>query len=124
VMLLAEYVRWSGDRRLARELWPAAQAALGWMRDSGDADGDGYLEYATHSALGLVNQGWKDSEDSVSHANGTLATPPIALVEVQGYAYAALVGEADDALTLGDAVTAATLRPEAEALFERFNRDF
>ena len=124
VMLLAEYVRWTGDLRLARELWPAAQAALAWMRERGDRDGDGYLEYLTNSELGLVNQGWKDSEDSVSHANGLLAGPPIALVEVQGYAYAALTGAAEVALALGDTASAASLRREAEELFERFNRDF
>jgi len=124
VMLLAEYVRWTGDLRLARELWPAAQAALAWMHESGDRDGDGYLEYATHSALGLANQGWKDSEDSVSHASGALAAPPIALAEVQGYAYAALTGGAELAGALGDGATATRLRREAAALAERFNRDF
>ena len=87
---------------MAQELWPAIQAALAWMADAGDRDGDGYLEYATHSALGLVNQGWKDSEDAVSHASGALAAPPIALAEVQGYAYAALTGAAEIAALLGD----------------------
>jgi glycogen debranching enzyme len=124
VVLLAEYVRWTGDLRVARELWPAAQAALAWMRGSGDRDGDGFLEYVTHSSLGLVNQGWKDSEDSVSHANGDLATPPIALAEVQGYAYAALTGAAELAAALGDGAMALSLRRQAEELFERFNRDF
>jgi len=124
VVLLAEYVRWTGDMRLARELWPAAQAALAWMRDGGDRDGDGYLEYMTSSELGLVNQGWKDSEDSVSHANGSLAAPPIALAEVQGYFYAALTGAADVASILGDTASADTLRREAQHLFDRFNRDF
>jgi glycogen debranching enzyme len=122
VMLLAEYVRWTGDLRLARELWPAVEAALAWMR--GRARRDGYLEYQTQSALGLVNQGWKDSEDSVSHANGMLASPPIALAEVQGYAYAALTGAAELAVALDEPALGATLRHEAEALFERFNRDF
>ena len=124
VVLLAEYVRWTGDLRLARELWPAAQAALAWMHEYGDRDGDGYLEYATHSALGLVNQGWKDSEDSVSHAGGALAAPPIALAEVQGYAYAALRGAADLAVALGEGAIAAKLQRQATELFERFNRDF
>jgi glycogen debranching enzyme len=124
VVLLAEYVRWTGDMRLARELWPAAQAALAWMRDGGDRDRDGYLEYMTSSELGLVNQGWKDSEDSVSHANGSLAAPPIALAEVQGYFYAALTGAADVASILGDTASADALRREAQHLFDRFNRDF
>jgi glycogen debranching enzyme len=124
IMLLGEYVRWTGDLRLARELWPAAQAALTWMRERGDRDGDGYLEYLTHSALGLVNQGWKDSEDSVSHANGALAEPPIALAEAQGYAYAAFISAAELATVLGDDAMAIRLRAEAEELFVRFNRDF
>ena len=124
LVLLAEYVRWTADVRLARELWPAAQAALAWMEAGGDRDGDGYLEYVTHSTLGLRNQGWKDSEDSVSHANGDLAAPPIALAEVQGYAYAGLMGSADIATIIGDAPAAAALRRRAETLFDRFNRDF
>ena len=124
LVLLAEYVRWTGDLALTRELWPAARAALAWMREHGDRDGDGYLEYATHSRLGLANQGWKDSEDSVMHGNGALAEPPIALAEVQGYAYAALTGMAEVAAALGDPATAAALGAEAQDLFDRFNRDF
>ena len=124
VVLLAEYARWTGDLRLVRDLWPAVQAAMAWMRMHGDRDGDGYLEYATRSPLGLGNQGWKDSEDAVSHADGRLATLPIALVEVQGYAYAALRGAAELADLLGEPTTAATWRTEAVTLRERFNRDF
>jgi glycogen debranching enzyme len=124
LVLLAEYVRWSGDLTLARELWPAAVAALAWMREHGDRDGDGYLEYATQSHLGLANQGWKDSEDSVMHGNGALAEAPIALAEVQGYAYAALTGMAELATALGESSTAAALTGQARTLFERFNRDF
>lgn len=124
VMLLTEYVRWTGDLVLARELWPSAQAALAWMVEAGDRDGDGYLEYITSSSLGLFNQGWKDSDDSVSHADGQVATPPIALAEVQGYAYAAYTGGAELAANLGDTATAARLQRRANDLFERFNRDF
>jgi glycogen debranching enzyme len=124
VVLLAEYVRWTGDVALARALWPAARAALEWMRAHGDRDGDGYLEYATRSRLGLGNQGWKDSEDAVSHADGRLATAPIALVEVQGYAYAALEAGADVAIALGETDTATAWRRDAAALRARFNRDF
>jgi glycogen debranching enzyme len=124
VVLLAEYARWTGDLRLVRDLWPAVQAAMAWMRMHGDRDGDGYLEYATRSPLGLGNQGWKDSEDAVSHADGRLAALPIALVEVQGYAYAALRGAAELADLLGEPTTAAAWRTEAATLRERFNRDF
>ena len=124
VMVLAEYARWTADLAFVRELWPAARAALAWMREHGDRDGDGYLEYATRSSLGLGNHGWKDSEDAVSHADGRLARPPIALVEVQGYAYAAFRGGAELAHLLGDDDTAATLRQAADRLRERFNQDF
>jgi glycogen debranching enzyme len=124
VMLLAEYLRWTGDRAMAEEMWPATLAALAWMAEGGDRDGDGYLEYATQSALGLVNQGWKDSEDAVSHANGALATPPIALAEVQGYAYAALTGGTEIAALLGERSVGEALEARARALFDRFNRDF
>ncbi len=124
VVLLAEYVRWTGDVALVRELWPAAQAGLAWMQAYGDRDGDGYLEYATRSPLGLTNQGWKDSGDAVTHADGTLAEPPIALVEVQGYAYAAYQGAAQLAALLGLADEAARWQRAASSLREVFNRDF
>jgi glycogen debranching enzyme len=124
VILLAEYVRWTGDVPLARELWPATQAALAWMRLHGDRDGDGYLEYATRSPLGLVNQGWKDSYDSVMHADGTLARPPIALAEVQGYAYAAWRAAAQLARLVGEEPEADRARAAAGRLREAFNRDF
>jgi glycogen debranching enzyme len=124
VILLREYARWTGDLALVRELWPAARAALTWMREHGDRDGDGYLEYETHSRLGLRNQGWKDSEDSVVHADGRLARPPIALCEVQGYAYAAWLAGAELIEALGDDREAQDLRRRAGALREAFERDF
>jgi glycogen debranching enzyme len=124
VVLLAEYARWTGDLALAGALWPAARAALDWMSTYGDRDGDGYLEYATRSRLGLSNQGWKDSGDAVMHADGALARPPIALAEVQGYAYAAYEGAAELAQLLGDDTEAARWRRRAEALRAAFNRDF
>ena len=89
LITLGEYVRWTGDLALARELLPNAEAALTWMRDYGDVDGDGFIEYNTRSAEGIRNQGWKDSFDSATHRDGTLAEPPIALAEVQAYAFAA-----------------------------------
>jgi glycogen debranching enzyme len=124
VVLLAEYVRWTDDVALVRELWPAARAALRWMREYGDRDGDGYLEYERRSQIGLANQGWKDSEDSVSDAEGRLAEPPIALVEVQGYAYAAFLGGAALARLVGDDGDADELTWQAVELRHRFNRDF
>ena len=124
VMLLADYARWTGDVAFVRELWPAARAAMAWMWDHGDRDGDGYLEYGTRSPLGLRNQGWKDSEDAISHADGRLATLPIALAEVQAYAYGALLSAAGLAHRLGDDADATRWRTEAVALRARFNRDF
>jgi glycogen debranching enzyme len=124
VILLREYVRWTGDLALARELAPATRAALGWMRDHGDRDGDGYLEYQTRSPLGLTNQGWKDSGDAVMHADGRLARPPIALCEVQGYAYAAWLAAAELTEALGQQADADVFRRRAGTLREAFNRDF
>jgi glycogen debranching enzyme len=92
----------------ARELRPHLEAALAWMRDFGDSDGDGLLEYVDETGRGLSNQGWKDSGDSVQWRDGTLAEGPIALVEVQAYAYEAAIGGADllDALDADPAVVA------------------
>ena len=79
-------------RRDLTELAPAIGAALGWVIERGDSDGDGFIDYRSHSSSGLSNQGWKDSWDGVTFADGSFPKPPIGLVEVQGYAYAALVG--------------------------------
>ena len=84
--LLCDHAEWAGDRSLFRELRPEVDAALAWMDDFGDLDGDGLLEYRCRSPRGLRNQGWKDSHDGVMHADGIPLEPPIALVEVQGYA--------------------------------------
>ena len=84
--LLCDHAEWTGDRTLFRELRPQVEAALSWMDDYGDLDGDGLLEYSCRSPRGLRNQGWKDSHDGVTGADGVPLEPPIALVEVQGYA--------------------------------------
>ncbi|MEA2676010.1 MAG: hypothetical protein QOJ81_151, partial [Chloroflexota bacterium] len=94
LMLLDDYERWTGDSALVERLWPNALAALNWMDRYGDLDGDGFIEYQRLSERGLVNQGWKDSADSNRNRDGTLAEGPIALVEVQAYAYAARRGVA------------------------------
>ncbi|HEX3178257.1 MAG TPA: amylo-alpha-1,6-glucosidase, partial [Methylomirabilota bacterium] len=122
VLLAAEYLRWTHDVDFARELWPAVARALAWMQRVADAHG-GYLAYRRRSPVGLDNQGWKDSHDAIMHADGTLAEPPIALAEVQGYQYAALRGAA----TLADALgrdDGAGLRARARRLQERFEADF
>ncbi|WP_204348988.1 hypothetical protein, partial [Klebsiella pneumoniae] len=74
-----------GDQDTIRALWPHIEAALAWIDNHGDVDGDGFVEYARQTAEGLVNQGWKDSHDSIFHADGQLARGPVALAEVQAY---------------------------------------
>jgi hypothetical protein len=106
-----------------RALLPALHAALNWLRDHGDADGDGLLEYVDRSGHGLANQGWKDSGDSIQWHDGTLADGPIALCEVQAYAYEAARGGADLLEALGDA-DAEQWREWAERLRGRFHESF
>ena len=89
VVLAGSYAERTSDWRLIREIWPAIEAALEWLDEYGDLDGDGLIEYVRGTETGLSNQGWKDSHDAVFHADGRLAEGPIALVEVQGYAFAA-----------------------------------
>jgi len=124
LVLLAEYADRTADVGLVRELWPAALAAMNWIDQYGDRDGDGYVEYARRTAKGLVNQGWKDSRDAIFHADRKLAEPPIALAEVQAYVYAARRGMARLARRLDRAVDAATWEAKAAMLREHFNRDF
>ena len=102
VMLADSYYARTGDRALIERLWPNLERALEWIDTYGDCDGDGFVEYFRHSKDGLVQQGWKDSNDSVFHADGTLAEGPIALCEVQGYVFAAKRGAAHLASMLGD----------------------
>jgi glycogen debranching enzyme len=89
VALAGAYAERTNDMALIDELWPNLMAAIDWIETYGDTDGDGLIDYARGAASGLANQGWKDSQDSVFHADGRFATGPIALVEVQGYAFAA-----------------------------------
>src|SRR5207253_8941679 len=85
IILYTEYLRWTDDHVTGEQLLPAAEAALRWIEQYGDRDGDGFVEYQRKTERGLRNQGWKDSWDGVPHLDGTPAEPPIALVEVQGY---------------------------------------
>jgi len=124
VMLAAAYYERTGDLPLIRTLWPNIEAALGWMAKYGDLDHDGFLEYDRKSVNGLVNQGWKDSGDAIFHADGRLADAPIALAEVQGYAYSAYLGASSLAGALGDAARAAELALAAERLREAFEAAF
>lgn len=124
VYLAGRYLARTGDLELVRALWPNIEAALMWCDRHGDRDGDGYVEYGAKATNGLSQQGWKDSEDSVFHADGALATGPIALCEVQGYVYAARLEAAMMAEALGRGDMAGRLRREAESLRDRFIRDF
>ncbi len=124
VMLAGEYYQRSGDKALIQHLWPNIQAALQWMDDYGDIDGDGFVEYAPHGNKGLIQQGWKDSNDSVFHADGSLAEPPIALCEVQGYVYAAKLAASHLAGELGDQKTCTRLESQAAALRDKFEEAF
>ncbi|HEV8014169.1 MAG TPA: amylo-alpha-1,6-glucosidase [Stellaceae bacterium] len=124
IVLAAAYFARTGDRVLIEMLWPHLEAALRWMEVDGDRDGDGFLEYGRKSRDGLVNQGWKDSGDSIFHADGSLAEGPIALVEVQGYAYAAYRGAAGLATALGLPVRASELTAKAAQLAQRFDAAF
>jgi glycogen debranching enzyme len=124
VMLVGELSRWGSRREEVDALLPAADAALGWITDYGDKDGDGYIEYQRTTDHGLQNQGWKDSWDSMRFADGSLASTPIALCEVQGYVYGALVARGHCATEAGDHELAASLRARAIELKRRFNDDF
>jgi glycogen debranching enzyme len=126
LVVLDEYERWTGDRALVQELEPAARAALTWIERHGDLDGDGYIEYLSRNpATGLVNQCWKDSWNSMAHPDGSLASLPHAVCEIQGYAYdarrraARLARECWDDPALADQLDA-----DADALRDRFHRDF
>jgi len=126
LVLAASYHDWTGDDGLMRELLPHLDAALEWCRVWGDRDGDGYIEYARRSGQGLANQGWRDSGDGILFQDGHLPEPPIALVEVQGYLYAAYLGMARVLRALGNehAGRAEELDERAATLKERFNNDF
>lgn len=124
VMLAAGHYERTGERDLVSELWPHIEAALAWIETYGDADGDGFVEYRRKSRDGLDNQGWKDSSDAIFHADGSLAEGPIALAEVQAYAYAAYIGAASIASALDKPERAAALTAKAETLKDRFDAAF
>ena len=124
IMLAGAYLHATDDLAFLRDLWPAVTRALDWLEQRGDPDGDGFVEYHRMRDTGLAHQGWKDSQDAVFHADGTLATGPIALCEVQGYAYAARLAAGRLAGRLGEAELGGRLRREADALRRRFERAF
>ncbi|HMD37453.1 MAG TPA: glycogen debranching N-terminal domain-containing protein [Vicinamibacterales bacterium] len=124
VILAGAYLERTGDRAFLRTLWPHVDRALAWIDDFGDRDGDGFVEYARRSSGGLLHQGWKDSQDSVFHADGALADGPIALCEVQAYVYDARRRAAAIADALGDPERGDRLRHRAEQLRAAFEASF
>jgi glycogen debranching enzyme len=124
VMLLDEVRRWGASPDEIAALLPAADRALDWIREYGDGDGDGFVEYRRATDRGLANQGWKDSWDGVSFASGRLAEAPIALAEVQGYAYAAYRARSRLAAFAGDTPAAEHWAEYALKLKRRFNDTF
>ncbi len=124
VVLAGAYYERTGDRGFIERIWPNLEAALRWIDDYGDMDGDGFVEFERRSSRGLVVQGWRDSHDSVFHADGTLARGPIALCEVQGYVYAARRAAARLAEVLGQPERAAALERQAAELKQKFEESF
>ena len=124
VLLAAQYFERTGDLDMIRAIWPNITAALQWIDVYGDRDGDGFVEYQRMTERGLSNQGWKDSFDSIFHADGTLADGPIALCEVQAYVFAAKQGAARLATAIGEPALASRLAAEAETLRAAFEEKY
>lgn len=124
VVLAGAYYERTGDRKFIESIWPSVELALKWIDAYGDIDGDGFVEYFRRSPRGLVHQGWKDSQDSVFHTDGTLAEGPIALCEVQGYVYDAKLRASGLASVLGQRERADELLHQADKLKERFEEAF
>jgi glycogen debranching enzyme len=124
LILLGATHDWTGDRELVDRFWPNALAALDWIDNYGDRDGDGFVEYGRRAERGLLNQGWKDSSDAIRDRTGRQAAPPIALAEVQGYVFDAKVRMAGLARVRGDTALAERLERDAAQLRERFEAAF
>jgi glycogen debranching enzyme len=124
LMLAGLYFERTGDLGLIRDIWGPIRAALAWCETSGDRDGDGFIEYHRETEHGLANQGWKDSHDSISHADGSLARGPIALCEVQAYYHSALGHAAGLARAMDDDALAARLDETAATLRRQFEEQF
>jgi glycogen debranching enzyme len=124
IILAGAYFQRTADRPFIESIWPNLEAALHWIDQEGDRDGDGFVEYFRESANGLVQQGWKDSNDSVFHRDGRAAEGPIALCEVQAYVYEAKKVMADFAQYFGEPARAEQLRSQAARLKKQFNQTF
>ncbi len=124
IILAGAYYQRTGDLAFIRSLWPNIERALHWIDRYGDPTGTGFVTYASRTKRGLLHQGWKDSHDAIFHADGTPASGPIALCEVQAYVYHAKREASAVAHLLGDGERAAELQEEAERLRERFEQAF
>jgi glycogen debranching enzyme len=124
VALAGLYWQYTADRKTLDAIWPNIKAAIAWIDQYGDSDGDGFVEYRRRRDSGLVNQGWKDSGDAIFHEDGALAQAPIALCEVQAYVYLARTLGAQLAEVRGESLLAARLTEQARLLRERFEREF
>ena len=124
VALAGAYYERTGDLSFIRGIWPNIRRALHWIDTYGDRDGDGFIEYARYSDSGLMQQGWKDSYDSVFHSDGRLADAPIALCEVQGYVYQARLQAARLATLLDEPALAQELHQSARRIKHLFNERF
>jgi glycogen debranching enzyme len=124
LIVLGIYSAWTGSLDLFHELHDNVRRALDWIDEYGDSDGDGFIDYQTHSPSGGRNQGWKDSGNGIVMEDGSLAEPPIAVPEVQGDVYLAWRLMADLFERDGDAAEAERLRQKTERLYTAFNRDF
>lgn len=124
IILAGEYYDRTGDRLFIESIWQNIEQALLWIDQYGDRDGDGFIKYARESEDGLLQQGWKDSDDSIMHKDGSHAEGPIALSEVQGYVYKAKRTVAKFLTLFGDHERAQSLLQQAETLKQKFNKAF
>ena len=124
VTILGTVSRWGFAKDTIAALLPHADRALDWIRNYGDKDGDGFVEYERLNPRGLINQGWKDSWDGINFADGRMAEAPIALCEVQAYVYDAYMARSWIAYDAGDTALATRLADEAAELKKRFNEQF
>ena len=126
LFVIAVYAFWkrSGDDEFMKNMWPHVALALQWLKTEGDIDGDSFIEYNADPGMGLANQGWKDSWDAIVNSNGTFPSPPIALSEVQAYAYSAWRGAEAMARALGFTARSLEFAENANRLFDHFNASF
>ncbi len=127
ILCFAETQKRLNDAALFTELWPAVEKALQWAEEYGELDRDGYIKFKRRSKRGILHQGWKDSDESMGGVIGPRPSLPLALVEVQGYYYAALIALAETLRHFGDArqlELATRLEAKAAQLKINFNRDF